>query len=73
MHAISAVTTSLAAALILGGCSAPATSPAASAMPHGAAPVAYNCPELDPAQPNCRVPKYADVGALIAGERLVQP
>lgn len=60
-------TTALAlAALALAACATDtARSPAASAVPHGAVTVeslidaatTYACPEVDPAQPNCRVPR----------------
>lgn len=53
------------AALALVACSKDQPSPAASAAPHGAVTVeslidaatTYACPEVDPRQPNCRVPR----------------
>lgn len=45
-------------------------SPSASAVPHGSSS-SVNCPEQDPAQPNCKVPTYASIDGLIVGEQLV--
>lgn len=60
------------AALALAACApSPGPSPATSAMPHGSARLyadvgelirdkglaAYDCPEVEPGQPNCRVPQ----------------
>ena len=61
---MNATVIALAATLALTACAGRAPTAVAPAM---------LCPEADPAQPNCRVPKYASVGDLIAGENLVQP